>query len=404
MMGGALAHEYMYLSQYGEDTLLLCDNCGYSANQQIAKFKKEPLQAEKPQELSIVATPNCRSIESLANFLQIPQSRTAKAVFLIAEIPAQDEKDSRNQEKFIFAVVRGDMEVNETKLANTVKARSLRPATEEEIREVGAEPGYASPVGLSILKANRSFLIVVDDLIPQSANLVAGANQAGYHLLNVNFERDYQADIVADITAAGEGSTCPSCENGMRSVRGVEVGNIFKLGTFYSEAMDCKFLDKDGQKKPVIMGSYGIGLGRLMACIAEEYHDEYGLNWPITVAPYQVHLILLGGKNQEADQKPNSPAKIAESLYASLQNAGIEVLYDDRLESPGIKFNDADLIGIPIRLTVAERSIQQGGIELKRRAQTSRRFIPIDEVLNQILKEIEEMEDEISKKVIEIKF
>jgi prolyl-tRNA synthetase len=233
---------------------------------------------------------------------------------------------------------------------------------------------------------------------------VAGANQAGYHLLNVNFERDYQADIVADITAAGEGSTCPSCENGMRSVRGVEVGNIFKLGTFYSEAMDCKFLDKDGQKKPVIMGSYGIGLGRLMACIAEEYHDEYGLNWPITVAPYQVHLILLGGKNQEADQKPNSPAKIAESLYASLQNAGIEVLYDDRLESPGIKFNDADLIGIPIRLTVAERSIQQGGIELKRRAQTSRRFIPIDEVLNQILKEIEEMEDEISKKVIEIKF
>jgi prolyl-tRNA synthetase len=404
MMGGALAHEYMYLTPYGEDTLIICDVCGYAANRQVARFKKEPWQTEALQPLNRVATPECKSIEALANFLHIPQEKTAKAVFLMAEIPATGEKGSRDQEKFIFAVVRGDMEVNETKLGNAVKARTLRPATEEEIRAVGAEPGYASPVGLDGSTSDRSFLVVIDDLIPQSTNLVAGANQAGYHLLNVNYGRDYQADIITDITAAGEGSACPNCSHGLRTVRGVEVGNIFKLGTFYSEAMDCKFLDKDGKMKPVVMGSYGIGLGRLIGCIAEEYHDEHGLTWPVTVAPYQVHLVLLVGKSQEGDQKTADPAKVAEALYSSMQEAGIEVLFDDRAESPGVKFNDADLIGIPIRLTVGERALRQGGIELKRRDQADRRQVPVEEAVAQVLQEIDALKKEIHRKAIKVEY
>ena len=404
IMGGTLAHEFMYLTPYGEDTLILCDACGYSANRQIADFQKKALPSEAMLELDKVATPECKSIESLANFLHISQAKTAKAVFLIAEMPPTSQKSESGYERFIFAIVRGDMEVNETKLANVLKARSLRPATEDEIRLVGAEPGYASPVGLASQGAVRTFLVVVDDLIPQSVNLVAGANQAGYHYLNVNYGRDYLADLVADITAAGEGSACPNCGSGLRASRGVEVGNIFKLGTEFSESMGCRFLDKDGQMKPVIMGSYGIGLGRLLGCIAEEHHDEHGLVWPVTVAPYQVHLTLLVGKSQGLDLQADSTTQTAESLYISLQKAGIEVLFDDRRESPGVKFNDADLIGLPIRLTVAERSLKQGGIELKRRDQPSRRLVPVEDVISYIQQELEVMQQEINNKVVLVDF
>src|SRR5512136_955196 len=286
MMGGKLAHEYMYLTPIGEDTLMLCGQCGYAANRQIARFVKPPAPQEEARPVVQVATPDTKTIEALATLLDVPQSRTAKAVFLVATV----SQDGQDVERFIFAVIRGDMEVNETKLANAVKARSLRPATEEEIRRTGAVPGYASPVGL------KDTLVVVDDLIPSSPNLVAGANQAGYHLLNVNYGRDYQADLIVDIAAAQEGDGCPVCSAPLREVRGVEVGNIFKLGTRYSQALGCTYLDAQGQPKPVVMGSYGIGIGRLLACIAEQFHDEYGLIWPVTVAPYQVHLVLLRGK------------------------------------------------------------------------------------------------------------
>jgi prolyl-tRNA synthetase len=404
MMGGSLAHEYMVLTPFGEDTLILCDACGYAANRQVARFQKQALPSETILGLEKVATPGCKSIESLASFLHISQAKTAKAVFLIAEMPATGEKGSQDQEKFIFAIVRGDMEVNETKLANVVQARSFRPATEDEIRAVGAEAGYASPVGLAGPGVGRSFLVVVDDLIPQSANLVAGANEAGYHLLNVNYDRDYQADFVADITSAGEGNACPTCGAGLHSVRGVEVGNIFKLGARYSESMGCKFLDKDGQVKPIIMGSYGIGLGRLLGCVAEEHHDEHGLVWPVTVAPYHVHLILLVGRSQRSEIQSSNPTQTAEDLYICLQKAGIEVLFDDRLESPGIKFNDADLIGLPIRLTVGERSLQQGGIEFKRRDQSERRLVAVEEIVEHVSQEIDAMLKEITNKMVEVDF
>ena len=303
----------------------------------------------------------------------MPNSKTAKAVFMIATLP----EGEKTIQRFVFAVIRGDMEVNETKLGNAVKAKELRPATEEEIRAIGAVPGYASPVGL------KDALVVVDDLIPQSPNLVAGANEDGYHLQNVNYGRDFTAQIVTDLAAAQEGDGCPECGAPLRTVRGVEVGNIFKLGTRYSDAMGCTFLDKDGQIKPVIMGSYGIGFGRLLACIAEEHHDENGLVWPVSVAPYPVHLVVLPGKG-EGEQVTTE----ADQLYADLQAAGVEVLYDDRPESPGVKFMDADLLGMPIRLTVSERARKAGGVEFKRRDQSEKRIIPLAEVIPAVQEEI----------------
>ncbi len=387
MMGGKLSHEFMYLTPIGEDTLILCDHCGYTANRQVARFKKTPAPAEPPKPLEMVATPNCKTIEDLANFLGVPKSKTAKAVFMVATI-AEGQQDV---DRFVFAVVRGDMDVNETKLANAVKAKDLRPAREEEIRAIGATPGYASPIGL------KGAIVVVDDIIPSSPNLVAGANKEGYHLLNVNYGRDYTADIVADLALAFEGAPCPNCGTPLRTSRGVEVGNIFQLGTRYSDSLGCKFLDKDGQYKPVIMGSYGIGSGRLLACVAEEHHDEHGLTWPISVAPYQVHLISLTGGENEAAQ-----------LYARLLAEGVEVLYDDRAETPGVKFNDADLIGLPLRLTVSSRSLKpspeqgrrEGGVEFKRRTSAERTVVPLDQAVSRVKMEIAELQAEIARKVV----
>jgi prolyl-tRNA synthetase len=407
MMGGQMAHEYMYLNPVGEDTLLLCDTCGYSANRQIAMFKKYVPAEEPLLEIEKVSTPNCKTIEELANFLNIPKSKTAKAVFLVATFtpdlgvqkPVGGQSESGGDRRFVFAIVRGDMEVNETKLANAIKARELRPATEDEIRSVGAVPGYASPVGL--LRGDKEFSvqIIVDDAIPASANLVAGANQEGYHLRNVNYGRDYQADIITDIASAQSGDACPNCSSPMRAERGVEVGNIFKLGTRYTDAMGCYFLDQEGQSKPVIMGSYGIGSGRLLACIAEEHHDEQGLIWPITVAPFAVHLIALAGREKE-----DEISLTAEGLYKNLSAAGIEVLFDDRNESPGVKFNDADLIGLPIRLTVSKRAMKNGGVEYKRRDQAERSIVPIEKVLAFVKQEISALEARISSKMTEVPF
>ena len=388
MMGGKMAHEFMYLTPIGEDTLLICKACNYAANRHIARFQKPESAQEDPMPVEKVATPDSKTIEDLANFLGVPEAKTAKAVFFMANIPEGQE----SVERFVFAVLRGDMELNEIKLANAIKASELRPATEEEIISVGAVPGYASPVGL------QNSLVVVDDLIPESPNLVAGANEEGYHLKNVNFGRDYQADIVTDIAAAQEGDACPNCGGTLRTVRGVEVGNIFKLGSRYSDSMGCYFLDKDGKEKPVIMGSYGIGSGRLLACVAEEHHDEYGLIWPISVAPYHVHIVALSGKG--ADDVKDT----AERLYHDLLAAGVEVLYDDRAESPGVKFNDADLIGLPIRLTVSGRSLQQGGIEFKRRDSQAKTIVPQDQIIARVKEEMDAMFAEIRTKVVEVPF
>ena len=370
IMGGSMAHEFMYLAPVGEDTIIICDNCGYTANRQVARFRKPIAEAEEQRPIEKVSTPGANTIESLAHALEIPESRTAKAVFLVATV--------EGSERFVFAVVRGDMELNETKLANAFGASELRPALLEEVRAVGAEPGYGSPIGV------EGALMVVDDEIPASPNLVAGANEEGLHLLNVNYGRDFEADSVADIAAAGDGSRCPECGNAMRAERGVEVGNIFKLGTRYSEALGARFLDSDGERKPVVMGSYGIGVGRLLACIAEEHHDEAGLMWPVSVAPYHVHIVAA------------EAGEVADGLYEGLVSAGVEVMYDDRRESLGAKFKDADLIGAPIRLTLTTRSLQGGGVEFKARRSSESYIVPIEEAVAVVKGEISDLEAELS--------
>jgi prolyl-tRNA synthetase len=388
MMGGQLAHEYMYLTPIGEDTLVLCAACGYAANQQIARFRKPAPVAEAPAPLEKIATPATTTIEALTRLLTIPAERTAKAVFLMATLTAGNEQ----RQRLVFVVVRGDMEVNETKLTNAIGAKELRPAHVEEIRACGAEPGYGSPIGV------HDALIVVDDLIPHSLNLVAGANEVGYHYRNVCYGRDFSAEIVADIAEAGAGLGCPECGAALRTSRGVEVGNIFKLGTRYSDTMGCQFLDRDGQLKPVIMGSYGIGVGRLLACVAEEYHDEKGLAWPISVAPFAVHLVLL--TSGSGGQAPT----IATAVYQRLQAAGIEVLFDDRAETPGVKFNDADLIGLPLRLTVSERSLKRGGIEVKRRTAGESAIVAEAELIERIQQELATLWAALAERVVTVDF
>jgi prolyl-tRNA synthetase len=366
IMGGSMSHEFMYLSPIGEDTILLCDACGYRANRQVAGFRKPLPEAEEQRPLEKIPTPDTDTIEALARSLRIPESRTAKAIFMVATIG--------DVERFVFAVVRGDMELNETKLATAVGATDLRPALQEEIRAIGAEPGYGSPLGV------EGALVVADDAIVGSSNLVAGANEEGYHYMHVNYGRDFEADVVADLASAEDGSPCPDCGGAMRAERGVEVGNIFKLGTRYSETLGASFLDSDGERKPVVMGSYGIGVGRLLACIAEEHRDEDGLIWPVSVAPYHVHLVAA-----EAGEK-------ADGIYEELRSTGVEVLYDDRRESLGAKFKDADLIGIPLRLTMTPRSLQRGGVEINARGEAESHIVPIDEVVEIVRSKLADLE------------
>lgn len=385
MMGGKLAHEFMYLTPVGEDTILICGNCDYAANRQIATFHKPMPATGVARPLVKVATPGCKTIESVAAYLDLPTSQTAKAVFMMASF----SNGEKTYEKLVFAVVRGDMDVNETKLKNAVKCISLRPATEAEILAVGAEPGYASPIGLT------NVLVVVDDLVSETPNLVSGANESDYHFMNVNYGRDFEAQIITDIVLAREKDPCPICQHHLTTQRAVEVGNIFQLGTRFSDSMGCFFLNEDGKQSPVIMGSYGIGIGRLLACIAQEYHDEDGLIWPISIAPYHVHLVALYGKDN-AEVIGNS-----ERVYTELVSHGVEVLFDDRQESPGVKFTDADLIGIPIRLAVSNRSLKAGGVEIKLRDQVDKTIIPVDILAFTVKQQITSLYSEIENSIAE---
>ncbi|MCY4093385.1 MAG: proline--tRNA ligase [Caldilineaceae bacterium] len=388
MMGGTMAHEFMALTEVGEDTLLICDECGYKANRQVATFTKPEDGADAsadPLPMAEVATPGIDTIAALADFLGIPQSRTAKALFLVATI----EQDGEEKEQFVFVVVRGDMELNETKLSNALKARQLRPAQPDEIRAIGAEPGYGSPIGIQ----SENVLLVVDDLVLRSPNLVAGANREGWHLKNVNCGRDYEPDLIQDVVAAGDGHPCPVCSAPLRSVRGVEVGNIFKLGTKYSEAMEAVFLDEDGKSAPLVMGCYGIGAGRLMASVVETSNDDDGIVWPMTIAPQQVYLVSL------ATRRTPEVTEAADRVYSELMEAGIEVLYDDRNERAGVKFNDADLLGIPVRLTIGARGLKNGVVELKLRRGRDSRELPLDGLVDQIAQVVESEEARVLENI-----
>jgi len=375
-IGGKESHEFMVISETGEDEMVFCSHCGYSANVEKAQIAKAVIAGEAKQSrsegaakqslpLEEIATPEQKTIEEVADFLGVPQEQTLKAVFYITD------------GKLIFVVIRGDLEVNETKLRNTLKCTELRLATEDEVQQTGIVVGFASPIGIKGTK------VIADDSITMGSNFITGANKQGYHFKNANYPRDFEVDITADIALAHHGDSCPKCSSNLSSTRGIEVGHIFKLGTFISEKLGASFLDQTGAYRPAVMGCYGIGLGRLLAAIVEQNHDDKGIIWPLSVAPYQIYLCLLHLDSPEV-------ASAAEKAYQELENAGIEVLFDDRDESPGVKFNDADLLGIPLRLTLSPRTLQNQSIEAKWRTEKETQLLPLENVsakVNKLLRE-----------------
>jgi prolyl-tRNA synthetase len=351
-IGGKASHEFMLVAESGEDEIIYCLHCDYAANAEKAISVKSSGHQEQLLPFEEVATPGLKTIDEVATFLGVKADQTLKSVFYTAD------------GDLVFVVIRGDLEVNEIKLKNLLKCADLHLATEPETKAVGLVAGYASAIGLKGVK------IVADDSIKLGSNFVVGANKPDTHMKNVNYPRDFKVDIVADIAKTCAGHQCPRCDDKLLSQRGIEVGHVFKLGTFLSERLGAYYLDKEGASKPCIMGCYGIGVGRLLAAAVEQNHDDKGIIWPVPVAPYQVYLCAL---------KIEDPKVIAasEKLYAELTGAGVEVLFDDREESPGVKFNDADLIGIPLRIVISARTLKNDSVELKWRKEPQAQIQPL---------------------------
>jgi len=357
-IGGKDSHEFMVIAASGEDEIIRCSGCDYAANIEKAVSTKSSLEEDPLLPLEEVATPGIKTIDEVASFLSVPNAKTLKAVFYSTD------------SEIIFVNIRGDLEVNETKLKNTLKCTELRLATDEEVKEARLVAGYASVIGLKGVK------IVADNSITLGQNFVVGANKPNAHLKNANYPRDFQVDIITDIARAEAGHQCPKCGGVFETTRGVEVGHIFKLGTIFSQMLGAFYLDGDGIQKPVVMGCYGIGIGRLLAAIVEHSHDEKGIIWPASIAPYQVHICALGTDDEVT--------LAAEKLNAELEETGIEVLFDDRPESAGVKFNDADLLGVPIRATVSRRTMKSKSVEIKLRHQESTELVPFSEVVKKL--------------------
>ena len=355
-IGGKDSHEFILIADSGEDQIVQCAGCGFAANLERASGVKSPQPKTGPLPLEEVATPGIKTIKGLADFVGVPESKTLKAVFYSAD------------GETVFIVIRGDLEVNDVKLKNLLHAADLRLATEEEVKAAGLVAGSASPVGRGDLKC------IADDSIELGDNFVVGANKPDTHLLNANYPRDFRADTITDIAEVQVGQGCPQCGEALSITRGIEVGHVFKLGTFFSEALGAYYSDREGHQKPIVMGCYGIGVGRLMAAAMEQNHDEHGIVWPIPIAPYQVHLCAL------SLDRPGV-ADAADQLYESLEAAGLEVLYDDRDDSPGVKFNDADLLGIPVRLTVSPRNLKQDAVEITDRTTLEKRMAPMSDAV-----------------------
>jgi prolyl-tRNA synthetase len=364
MMGGAVSHEFMAIADCGEDTIFASPDGAYRANREVAVSRLTYDQSE-PLPLTKVPTPACQSIEEVAALLKVPASQTGKAVFY---------KDGDG--RLVFVCIRGDIEVNEAKLRKTLQCADLTFAPDELIKASGAVPGYASLLGLDLSRTR----VVADPSFTESSNLVVGANEAGCHCLNFNFRRDLDAAArsavqVADIATVREGDPCPVTGQPLRQLKGIEVGNIFQLGTKYSARMGCTYLDQDGKAKPMIMGCYGIGVGRAMAAVIEQCHDDYGPVWPMSIAPFQVHLTGLNHNQPEVSQA-------CQKLYDDLRQRGIEVLYDDRGEKAGFAFADADLIGCPLRVVISPKTMAAGLVEFKRRDWGKRsEMVPADAII-----------------------
>ncbi len=362
MMGGSKAHEFMALADSGEDTIFMSPGGEYKANRDIARTRLN-FTREDPLPLGKVHTPEKKTIEEVAGFLNVPTSATGKAVFYL------DDDDH-----LVFVVIRGDIEVNEVKLKNHLKISELRFADDDQIAAAGSVPGYASPIDIDPGKVR----LVFDPSATESSNLVVGANEIDYHMKNFNFGRDMKevaAKVeIVDIASARENDPCPVTGRPLTMRRGIEVGNIFQLGTKYSAAMGGTYLDQNGKRHHMIMGCYGIGVGRSMAAVIEQSHDKYGPIWPFAIAPYHVHICALN---------PNKTgvAETAEKLYRDLADAGIEVLFDDRGEKAGFAFNDADLVGIPLRLIVSPKNVENNQVEFKTRDGARTEMIPLDDVI-----------------------
>lgn len=370
VIGGTENLEFMVLAESGEDRMLICDRCGYAANQERAGRRKpftdeELIEARRHNELLLmerVLTPDQKTVAQVTNYLGVTADRLVKTLIYIAD------------GKPIAVLVRGDAELNEGKLRRLLGTSNLRMADENEIKELtGADVGYSGPVGLEGVE------VIADYDIAEMCNFVTGANEDHYHLINVNWERDFQVNKFADIRFAVGGDGCPRCSNGTLQLKNcIEVGHVFKLGTKYSDAMKATFTDEDGVEKPFVMGCYGIGISRILAAVVEVNHDEDGIVFPITVAPYEVWLMPVDMSDEEI-------TAAAECLYEGLNRAGVEVVIDDRGERPGAKFKDADLIGVPIQVVIGKNYKERGAFEVRLRRDKKPQLVKSGEVLNCIL-------------------
>jgi len=358
-IGGKDSHEFTLITESGEDEIIHCRDCKYTANADKAQSIRNKIEGGEPLPLEEVSTLGMATIEEISRFLKMPQSRTLKAVFYVAD------------GKLIFVVIRGDLEVNEVKLKNALNCSELRMATEAEVTEAGFVAGAASPIGTSGIK------VVADDSITTGTNFIAGANKPDTHLRNINYPRDFRVDLVTDISRARAGDGCPKCGGKLSSTHGIEVGHTFKLGTFISQKLGAHFIDQSGVSHPIVMGSYGIGLGRLLAAGIEQNHDDKGIIWPLAIAPYHIYLCPLYLENSQV-------AIMAENLYTELAAQNLEVLFDDRQESPGVKFNDADILGIPVRVTISPRTLERNSIEIKWRSEKEPQLLPLEEAVTRL--------------------
>ncbi|MBR4901738.1 MAG: proline--tRNA ligase [Victivallales bacterium] len=380
MIGGAISHEFMAIADCGEDTIFVSPNGEYKANREIATSRLNYVK-EEPKPLQEVETPNCKTIDDLAKFLGIKPEQTCKAVFY-----------KHFDGTLIFACIRGDLEINEAKLKKITQSPEIDFANDALIEDAGAVPGFASILGI---KPSDKIRIVLDHSAAESSNLVVGANKKDVHCLNFNFDRDVPAEdkakiIIDDIATVREGDPCPVTGQPLQMLKGIEVGNIFQLGTKYSEPMGCTYLDADGKAKPMIMGCYGIGVGRAMAAVIEQCHDDHGPVWPITIAPFEVHLIGLNHNQPEVQAA-------CQKLYDDLQAAGVDVIYDDRGEKAGFSFADADLIGAPLRITISPKTLANNQAEFKHREDGKNfQLISLDGIVDFIKQQIQAEFDKYS--------
>lgn len=355
-IGNATTHEFTVLAETGESDIVYCEKCDYAANAEKSELKPIVAPAEEELPLEKVNTPGTKTIEAVAEFLNTPIEKNIKAVIF------QNEKD-----QVICAFVRGDHEVNDVKLQNITGAITLKMAEESAIRAIGGVPGFMSPIGLS-----KDVIVVVDATVMEMHNAVCGANEEDCHYKNANPKRDFGDVIVADIRLIEEGDPCPHCGAPVKMTHGIEVGQVFKLGIKYSKALGATFLDENGKEKPLIMGCYGIGVSRTMAAAIEQFHDDNGIIWPASIAPFEVVIVPINAKDEAQMQ-------IAEKLYADMKNVGIDVLLDDRKDRAGVKFKDADLIGYPVRITVSPKLLDANEVEIKVRRDGATSNVKVDD-------------------------